>query len=153
MLSDTHLAFPGRIRVFTPNYLTFVHDLNYIESNYTRDGLQLQYHWFNDSCTTDCSHTVDHFDIEFTQGIMYPDIISLNFSLTLDSLGTVLVGSGIRTAAVVLQPLCIVSDFPDLNGDQYPGGTINPGDFIACGPPAGAEIEFVAPGKLGKKED
>ena len=73
--------------------------------------------------------------------------VYLNFSLTLDSLGTVLVGSGVRTAAVVLQPLCIVSDFPDLNGNQYPGGTINPGDFIACGPPAGAEIEFVAPGK------
>ena len=53
--------------------------MNYIESNYTRDGLQLQYHWYNDSCTSDCSHTVDHFDIEFAQGIMYPDFISLNF--------------------------------------------------------------------------
>ena len=74
-------------------------------------------------------------------------------SLTLDSLGNVLVGSGVRTAAVVLQPLCIVSDFPDLSGNLYPGVTINNGDFIACGPPAGAEIEFVAPGKLGKKED
>ena len=88
-----------------------------------------------------------HFDIEFAQGIMYPDVISLNFSLTLDSLGTVLVGSGLRSAAVVLQPLCVVSDFPDLNGDPYPGASVESGDFIACGPPAGAEIEFEAPGK------
>ena len=138
-------AFPGIIRVFTPNYLTFVHDVNHIESNYTRDGLQLQYHWHNNTCISNCSHTVDHFDIEFAQGITYPDIITLNFSLTLDSLGTVLVGSGLRTAAVVLQPLCVVSDFPDLNGDPYPGVTIDSDDFISCGSPAGAEIEFEAP--------
>ena len=41
--------------------------------------MQLQYHWFNDSCTSNCLHSANHFDIEFTQGIMYPDIISLNF--------------------------------------------------------------------------
>lgn len=75
--------------------------------------------------------------------------MNLTFSLTLDSLGTVLVGSGIRTAAVVLQPLCIVSDFPDSNGNPYPGATVDSGDFIACGPTAGTEIEFEAPGKCG----
>ena len=53
-----------------------------------------------------------------------------------------------RSAAVVLQPLCVVSNFHDLNGDPYPGASVDSGDFIACGPPAGTEIEFEAPGKV-----
>ena len=65
----------------------------------------------------------------------------------MDPLGTVLKGSGLRSAAVVLQPLCRVSDFPDpVDLQLYPRASIAPGDFIACGPPAGTEIEFEAPG-------
>ena len=68
----------------------------------------------------------------------------------MDPLGTVLKGSGLRSAAVVLQPLCKVSDFEDVaTGQMYPGTSIAAVDFIACGPPAGTEIEFEAPGNCG----
>lgn len=46
------------------------------------------------------------FDFMFPYGISFPDIIELNFTMTVDPTEVRPVGSGIETAAIAISPLC-----------------------------------------------
>ena len=108
-------GFPTRLRVFTSNTLALTNPISKA-SNYT-------------NCIN-CNLSLDNdnfygssFDFEFDRGILYSDYISLNFSLTVDPNARARPGSGAKTAAVVLQPICNVSQHNDSSGDLYPTDT------------------------------
>ena len=50
-------------------------------------------------------------DFEFVGGILFPDIISLNFTLSVDPEKERPVGSGDAQTAIVMHPICIQSVF------------------------------------------
>ena len=58
-------------------------------------------------------------------GILFPDIISLNFSLSVDPAGDRPVGSGDAKAAAVMHPVCIQSVFNDFPVDDQ--------TYVGCG--------------------
>ena len=50
-------------------------------------------------------------DFEFVGGILFPDVISLNFTLSVDPDKERPVGSGDAQTAIVMHPVCIQSVF------------------------------------------
>ena len=109
-------GFPTRLRVFTPNTLALTDPITK-ESNYTTCSN------CNLNLTHDDNFNGSFFDFEFDQGILYSDHVSLNFSMTVDPKDRARPGSGVKTAAVVLQPICKVSQHNDSSGDLYPTDT------------------------------
>ena len=82
----------------------------------------------------DTGETVSVTDFEFTGGILFPDIISLKFSLTVDPNSERAIGSGEATTAIAMHPICIQSVFYDWPKDEntYVGcGTMTAETFIS----------------------
>ena len=82
----------------------------------------------------DTGDTVSVTDFEFTGGILFPDIISFNFSLTVDPNSERAIGSGEATTAIAMHPICIQSVFYDWPADDstYVGcGTMTAETFIS----------------------
>ena len=104
-------GLPTRLRVITPDTLALTNPISKA-SNYTDCA----------NCSLHVIHDLDFnsssFDFEFDRGILYSDFVSLNFSLTVDPHGRGRPGA--KTAAVVLQPICNVSQHQDSDGDLYP---------------------------------
>ena len=104
-------GLPTRLRVITPDTLALTTPVSKA-SNYTDCA----------SCslnvTDDGNFNSSSFDFEFNRGILYSDVVSLNFSLTVDPHGRGRPGA--KTAAVVLQPICNVSQHEDSDGILYP---------------------------------
>ena len=80
-------------------------------------------------------------DFEFTGGILFPDIIELNFSLTVDPLKERPVGSGEATSAVVLHPICMQSVF-----DSWPATADS--TWVGCGSMDAEPFRSIAPGNF-----
>ena len=125
---------PTALRVYTPNTLAPTDPISYA-SNYT-------------DCANCQLQPVSHdgnfsgggsFDFVFEQGIMYTDYVSLSFSLIVDPNERTRPGAGVKTPAVVLQPICNVSQHSDTSGDLYPANVTN---FITCGEPAVVGVNF-----------
>ena len=125
---------PTALRVYTPNTLALTDPISYA-SNYTDCA----------SCTLQpVSHDGNFsgggsFDFIFEQGIMYTDYVSLSFSLIVDPNERTRPGAGVKMPAVVLQPVCKVSQHSDASGALYPADVA---DFIACGAPAVVGVRF-----------
>ena len=104
-------GLPTRLRVITPDTLALTNPVS-MASNYTDCA----------NCNLNVSHdgtfNSSSFDFEFDRGILYSDFVSLNFSLTVDPHGRGRPGA--KTAAVVLQPICKVSQHADAQGTLYP---------------------------------
>ena len=104
-------GLPTRLRVITPDTLALTNPISK-ESNYTDCA----------NCSLNVIHDGDFnsssFDFEFDRGILYSDFVSLNFSLTVDPHGRGRPGA--KAAAVVLQPICKVSQHADATGALYP---------------------------------
>ena len=64
-------------------------------------------------------------DFEFVGGILFPDIISLNFTLSVDPEKERPVGSGDAQTAIVMHPICIQSVF-----QSWPADTST---YVGCG--------------------
>ena len=77
-------------------------------------------------------------DFEFTGGILFPDIINLNFSLTVDPDSERPVGSGDANTAIVMHPICKQSQFADWPEDEN--------SFVSCGSLASEPFISSAPG-------
>lgn len=82
------------------------------------------------------------FDWEFANSLTFPDIVSLNFSLTVDPKRKRLPGSPNVVAPVIMQPLCKV---PIISGSPAVGKEYQP-----CGTMATAQATITTPGE--KKE-
>lgn len=64
-------------------------------------------------------------DFEFEGGILFPDIISLNFTMSVDPDKERPVGSGDLTTAIVMHPVCSQPTFHDWPADAD--------TFVGCG--------------------
>lgn len=73
----------------------------------------------------DTGNEVSVTDFEFTGGILFPDIISLNFTLSVDPAGERPVGAGASNTGIVVHPVCIQSQFHSWPAD---GST-----YVGCG--------------------
>ena len=104
-------GFPTRLRVFTPNTIALTNPISKA-SNYT-NCINC-----NLNIIPDDNFNGSYFDFEFDRGILYSDYVSLNFSLTVDPNNRARPGA--NTAAVVLQPICNVSQHKDSSGTLYP---------------------------------
>ncbi len=80
-------------------------------------------------------------DFEFTGGILFPDIISFNFSLSVDPYKERPIGSGEATSAIVFHPICQQSKFRD-----WPA-THNE-TWVGCGSMEAEPFKSLAAGKL-----
>ena len=87
-------------------------------SNYTSGGVQIVPLFPNDDPDAD-GFIHGNFDIEFTYGLTFTDIVMLNFSVTVDPTKKRLPGSPNVEAPVVMQPICRVSQMEVLTS---PGG-------------------------------
>ena len=78
-------------------------------------------------------------DIIFPAGILFVDIISLNFSILVDPNSLLAVGKGIDNSTLVMYTICRQAQF--LN---YPSNPIT--DFKTCGGMATTSLITVVPG-------
>ena len=123
----------ARIRILIPKYMEF--DNSSLVTNYTTGSNNLTVVAYNSS------HTV--IDIIFPAGILFVDIISLNFSIFIDPNSMLAVGKGTDNSTLVMYTICRQAQF--LN---YPS---NPStDFKTCGGMATTTIITVVPGMLSE---
>jgi hypothetical protein len=88
----------------------------------------------------------DYFDIEFVDGITYADFISLNITMTVDYLGTEMVGAGVVNSSVVMYPICKLGGFLNpITSSKYP---LDAEDYLACGPMAAVDVMTEIPGAM-----
>ena len=78
-------------------------------------------------------------DFEFVGGILFPDIISLNFTLSVDPEKERPVGSGDAQTAIVMHPICIQSVF-----QSWPADTST---YVGCGSMYAEPFISTSPGK------
>ena len=86
----------------------------------------------------DTGSEVSVTDFVFTGGILFPDIISLNFTMSVDPDMERPVGSGEAKTAVVMHPVCIQSVFSDWPIDDE--------TYVGCGSMAAVPFISVSPG-------
>jgi hypothetical protein len=79
-------------------------------------------------------------DFEFIGGILFPDKISLNFSLTIDPDEYRAVGSGKIDSSIVMHPLCRQSQFLDWPAKKD--------TYVSCGSMASESFISRAKGTL-----
>eukprot|EP00094_Tigriopus_californicus_P011496 TCALIF_11101-PA protein Name:"Protein of unknown function" AED:0.09 eAED:0.09 QI:0/0.77/0.73/0.95/0.48/0.58/46/1495/2737 len=96
-------GYPTKIRVITPKHIALMED-NIVKANYSLnhssdDALMIPDYYSNDTL-------LGGFDIVFPQGISFPDIISLNLTLTVDPENIRKPGSEEEVATIVLSPIC-----------------------------------------------
>jgi hypothetical protein len=77
--------------------------------------------------------------IEFENGILFPDVITLNFSLSMDPHRQRPIGSGELVFSVVIAPVCQQS--------VYSGFPNSPTTFVGCGGYVSESVGSLAPGK------
>lgn len=124
--------------MISPDWLSFVAGNNTLVSNYST---QLNVISVTDPDVTLTSGLVSnkYFDIVFPAGFTYPDIITFNFSLTVDPLESRLPGSGVTTATVLFVPVMMRNVI-----DSYP----LPGDALNLNPmgkPVSVEVIMDTP--------
>ena len=118
-------GIPTRLRVFTPDTLALTKTK---ASNYTCAGCNVNVISRDQAApapgpapATAPAPYGSSFDFEFDRGILFSDYVNLNFSLTVDPKNRARVGG--HNAAVVVQPICNVSQHNDSSGNLYPSDT------------------------------
>ncbi len=126
-------GYPGIIRVITPMYISLTEeDKSRVTTNYTDGRLVIK------DYTIEYLHGATHvhtFDIIFQDGITFPDIIELSFTLTVDPTGLRLPGSGAEASTIIMSPIChrnIIDDFPLVQPDLHEDYEVRTqcGDFV-----------------------
>ncbi len=121
------------LRVIAPSFVKYVTDSDTFESNYTFGEA-------NPSVTVNTNYDgVSITDISLEGGVYFPDVISLNFTLSVDPEKERPVGSGDLESAIVMYPICKQSVFAD-----YPADTDT---FIGCGSLYAESFTSSSPGK------
>ena len=78
-------------------------------------------------------------------GILFPDIISLNFSMIIDPDGIRPIGKGDELSTIVMFPLCQHTRF-----NNYPS---NASEFVACGGVSTKTLIANVPGKYNSPRE
>jgi len=126
-----------RIRVLGPKYLAYeADDEQSLSTNYTLTGTPSQ----NVTIQRGPNSFVGiPIDIEFGHGLKFADIVSVNFTMTVDKNQQRPVGSGRSETAVVFHPLCKQNVF-----SSYPA---NDNTYVSCGTLTSRPFFSDAPGK------
>lgn len=74
----------------------------------------------------------------FEQGITYPDIITLNFTVTVDPYEERLIGSGDESSTIIVSPTCSMEDIDTSDVDDFPK---------TCGDMLSIPVKTEAPGR------
>jgi hypothetical protein len=124
-------GYPTRVRVLMPTFMAYTSTDSMLSNYSTSNGTTVMI----EPATYPIS---DFFDLVFPAGISYPDILWLNFTLTVDPLGKRLPGSGVSSSAVVLSPIC-----QQMAVNSYPSPA---GIYTQCGPMVPVSFSAGAPG-------
>jgi hypothetical protein len=126
-------AWPeARVRIVTPKHMVF--DNTSLVTNYT-SGLPP-----NNVSVVAYNSSTGIIDLFFPAGILFVDIISLNFSMFIDPNSIRSIGKGNENSTVVMYPICRQTQF-----FVYP---INSSDYIACGQMASTTLIANVPGMV-----
>jgi hypothetical protein len=87
------------IRVIAPSFLQFINGTNNFTTNYTNGFATV----LNQSTFT--------AEIQLSRGLLFPDFVAINFSLSVDPSRELPIGSGIKFAPIVVFPACQQSVF------------------------------------------
>jgi len=117
----------ARLRILGPSFMVFDPAVNTVMSNYTGN-------------LTIVNQSVVPLEIEFPTGFLFPDVVQVNFTLTMDPYGDRPIGSGELIVSVVAAPICQQTPFWGFP----PTGTV----FAGCGGYATKSVGSVAPGKI-----
>ena len=106
------------MRVLTPNYVRWVDGSDTFTTNYTIPNT-------NETITVEFNDTgSNELIFNFPRGITFPDIISLEFSMTADPDALRRPGAGDEQSAAVIHPTCvqhIIDGYPDGSQEQFCG--------------------------------
>lgn len=128
---STREGYPTVIQIIVPPYLAYKEDIDTFTSNYTSNG--------NENVTVAVTNpSTVHF--QFPQGISFPDIVELNFSMTVEMEGNRPVGSGVQSSSIVFVPICFHS------GNDYIGDANS--SVVSCGSLHALPFESSAPGEI-----
>lgn len=116
----------ARLRIMGPAFVKYVPALNNVTSNYTNIKV--------------VSQTAVPLELEFANGFLFPDIASVNFSLTMDPDAERPIGSGEIIISTVVAPICQQSSYLG-----YPVNTTT--SFTGCGGYVTKTVGSVAPGE------
>ena len=116
----------ARLRILGPAFVKYLPSVNNVTSNYTNIKVVNQ--------------TTVPLELEFSNGFLFPDIATLNFSLTMDPDTERPIGSGEIIISVVVAPICQQSSF-----FGYPVNTTT--SFTGCGGYVTESVGSVASGE------
>jgi hypothetical protein len=126
-------AWPeARVRILTPKHMVF--DNTSLVTNYTSGPAA------NNLTVVAYNSSTSVIDLFFPVGILFVDIISLNFSMKIDPNTVRPIGKGNENSTVVMFPIC--------RQWQYFNYPTNTSDYIACGGMASTTLIANVPGKI-----
>ena len=127
-------AWPSaRVRILTPKHMLF--DNNSLVTNYTSGSAS------NNNTVVAYNSSNAVIELFFPAGILFVDIISLNFSMFIDPNSIRPAGKGKDNSTVVMFPICQQTQF-----FQYPVNATT--DYIACGGMASTTFGINVPGEI-----
>ena len=125
-------GYEGIIRVYSPSFLAFT-DGDTFTSNYTTANATVNATCYSDHDPVTNGYRFDHVDFIFNT-LNFPDVIELNFTMTVDPTELKAVGSGLDTSPVTMKPLCkrrVVDSFPATVGEIHSCGASTPVEFTS----------------------
>ncbi|XP_059091103.1 uncharacterized protein LOC131886721 [Tigriopus californicus] len=131
---STREGYPTFIQVIVPHYLTYKENSDSFLTNYSSIG--------NDEIVTVTVANTSGILFQFPQGISFPDIVELNFSLSVEMDGKRPIGSGVESSAIVFAPICFHSGHNKTNSSVSNCGSLRALPFESCAPECLDEITF-----------
>eukprot|EP00094_Tigriopus_californicus_P011497 TCALIF_11102-PA protein Name:"Protein of unknown function" AED:0.05 eAED:0.05 QI:9/0.85/0.90/1/0.6/0.47/21/323/1445 len=123
---STREGYPTFIQVIVPHYLTYKENSDSFLTNYSSIG--------NDEIVTVTVANTSGILFQFPQGISFPDIVELNFSLSVEMDGKRPIGSGVESSAIVFAPICFHSGHNKTNSSVSNCGSLRALPFESCAP-------------------
>ena len=116
----------ARLRILGPAFIKYDPAVNNVSSNYTN--------------LTVVNQNAVPLELEFSYGFLFPDVVTLNFSLTMDPDAERPIGSGELIVSVVIAPICRQSTFFGFPANTTPV-------FAGCGGYVTKSVGSLAPGE------
>ncbi|TRY70979.1 hypothetical protein TCAL_11102 [Tigriopus californicus] len=133
---STREGYPTFIQVIVPHYLTYKENSDSFLTNYSSIG--------NDEIVTVTVANTSGILFQFPQGISFPDIVELNFSLSVEMDGKRPIGSGVESSAIVFAPICFHSGHNKTNSSVSNCGSLRALPFESCAPGGMTTIQKIS---------